>query len=222
MWAFFQKHIIAGVFLFLGPVIAIGSLILHAYALHEMGLPLEVWVAIGLAIFFLGMVGILIKWDQERRQSPPAIVTAPPVSVRAPLIQLVMAPQDVCYAYDDTPGRGYPHKLSIPLKNESGRDIIVCRVRWESSIGDIDATPLAEHQPWTPEAIPGGWLRNLWGGETLEPLHLPQGRVAKIWVGLLGPIDDLELRRRAISKRIGTLIVPITIDGRSETQTIKL
>jgi hypothetical protein len=66
MFAFFQRHIIAGIGLLVGPAIAIGSLILHAVALHEMGLPLEIWVAIGLAIFMLSVIGILIKWDQER------------------------------------------------------------------------------------------------------------------------------------------------------------
>jgi hypothetical protein len=72
----------AGIALLLGPVISIGSLILHAYALHDMGLPIEIWVSIGLLIFFLGVVGVLYKsnhspkeqFDERllRNHSPPA------------------------------------------------------------------------------------------------------------------------------------------------------
>jgi hypothetical protein len=50
---FFRKHIIAGIGLLVGPAIFIGSLVLHGTALHEMGLPVEIWEAIGGGIFFL-------------------------------------------------------------------------------------------------------------------------------------------------------------------------
>jgi hypothetical protein len=78
--SFFQRHLWTGVGLLLGPAIAIGSLILHAYALIELGLPVEIWVAIGLAIFFLSVIGILYNQHQylvvERPfQSPSSIST---------------------------------------------------------------------------------------------------------------------------------------------------
>jgi hypothetical protein len=81
MLSFFQNHVVAGIALLIGPTIAIGALILHAYALREMGLPLEVWDAIGLGIFVLGIIGILIKWDKEHQQflryDAAAIVASP-------------------------------------------------------------------------------------------------------------------------------------------------
>jgi hypothetical protein len=58
---FFQDKVLAGIALFLGPGVFAGSLILHAYALHDMGLPIEIWVAIGLLIFSFGVVGVLYK-----------------------------------------------------------------------------------------------------------------------------------------------------------------
>jgi hypothetical protein len=69
---FFNRHPLAGIGLLLGPTIAIGSLILHAIALKEMGLPVEIWVALGLAIFFLSVIGMLMKWDGDHL--PPITV----------------------------------------------------------------------------------------------------------------------------------------------------
>jgi hypothetical protein len=71
---FFQRHVLTGIGLLVGPVIAIGSLILHTIALREMGLPIEIWVAVGLGIFFLSVVGILMRWEQERGSPVPLAV----------------------------------------------------------------------------------------------------------------------------------------------------
>jgi hypothetical protein len=69
--------------LLIGPLIAIGSLLLHAYAVKDMGVPIEVWVAIGLGIFFLGVIGILMKWEREHKSAiaGPPIATPPPSTV---------------------------------------------------------------------------------------------------------------------------------------------
>jgi multidrug transporter EmrE-like cation transporter len=79
---FFQRHVLPGIGLLLGPAIALGSLILHAHALTEIGLPVEYWVAIGLGIFFLSVVGILIKWEQENLSLPTSV----PTNVVNPLV----------------------------------------------------------------------------------------------------------------------------------------
>ena len=79
---FFRRHLWAGIGLLLGPAIAIGSLVLHAYALVELGLPVSVWVAIGLLIFFLSVIGIVYRQDQLVRQAhrPHAVepLSSPP------------------------------------------------------------------------------------------------------------------------------------------------
>ncbi len=86
--SFFRRHLWAGIGLLLGPAIAIGSLVMHAYALIELGLPVEVWVAIGLTIYFLSGIGILYKQHQyfnagapqtEGTQRIPAVTSTPPV-----------------------------------------------------------------------------------------------------------------------------------------------
>jgi hypothetical protein len=194
-----MRYLYTGVFLLLGPAIAIGGIILHIYSLIEMGISVWTWVAIGLGIFFLSVIGILIKWDQEhhRRQAQSSNAASEAPSGPPSSTEQILAPQDACYTYDDTPGRGYPHKLWIVLSNESGREIIVRPARWEVHIGDIDATPSPEQQPWTPE-IAGGWQRNRWGQQTVGPLHLAQGRAGKIWVGLLGSLDDLAVCRTRV------------------------
>jgi hypothetical protein len=56
----------------------------------------------------------------------------------------------------------------------------------------------------------------------MDPLHVARGRVIQTYVPLPGPLDKIELRRRTISKRLGTLVIPFAIDGESRTQTIRL
>jgi hypothetical protein len=79
---FLRKHIFAGIGLLVGPAIAIGSLVLHAVALAELGLQIEYWVAIGLGIFFLSVVGILMTWDQEHSRLPIRETQSHPSSSR--------------------------------------------------------------------------------------------------------------------------------------------
>ena len=82
----FRGHRWAGPLLLIGPLIAIGSLLLHAYAVKDTGVPIEVWVAIGLGIFFLGVIGILMKWEREHKSAiaGPPIATPPPPSTAGP------------------------------------------------------------------------------------------------------------------------------------------
>jgi hypothetical protein len=128
---FFQDKVAAGIALLLGPVISIGSLILHAYALHDMGLPIEIWVSIGLLIFFLGVVGVLYKSLSEgtiRR----TLVTEPQSSGNAEISAIAtiqdatnLVRQDVFLEVNDNPNITYKRKLRIILRNDSGRTITI-------------------------------------------------------------------------------------------------
>ena len=60
--SFFQRHLLTGVGLLLGPLISIVGIVLHSYALIEMGLPIEI---IGLVIFFLSVVGVLYQQHRD-------------------------------------------------------------------------------------------------------------------------------------------------------------
>jgi hypothetical protein len=130
----------------------------------------------------------------------------------------VLEPQDACYL-DDKDAKGYPHKLKIVLTNESAGNIIVTPAEWRN-IWNFTSPPLNEH-PWQREG-PHGWQNKDWGEETPEPLLVRSGRAIQTWVGLPGPVDTIELRRRIMTKRLGILIVPFTIDGRATSETIRL
>jgi hypothetical protein len=65
LWSFLLAHPLPGIGLVLGPLIAVGSLIMDAMHLIELGLPTPAWAAIGLGVFFLSVVGILFQWYDQ-------------------------------------------------------------------------------------------------------------------------------------------------------------
>jgi hypothetical protein len=184
---------------------------------YEMSLPIEVWVAIGLLIFIIAAGSFLTTRNRGHRQpaqSAQSLVAAVPPP---PSAEQVLVPQDTYYLHDAT-AAGYPHKLKIVLRIESAGDVIVTSAEWQDT-WNLTLPPLNEHL-WQSEG-PRGWQNDDWGGETHEALVRP-GRAIQTWVGLPSPLDEVELRRRIMTKRLGTLIVPLTIDGRTTLETIKL
>jgi hypothetical protein len=128
--------------------------------------------------------------------------------------------QDIYYLPEPT-APGYPHKLKIVVSNGSASGITLKPATWKTSPGDLATPPLSE-RPWQREG-PRGWQRRDWEQtEISEPLYLPSGRAVQTWVGLLAPLDEIKLRRRIVSKRFGTLIVPVTVDGHATSETIRL
>lgn len=128
--------------------------------------------------------------------------------------------QDIYYFPEPT-APGHAHKLKIVLSNGSASGITLNPAVWKTGPGDLATPPLSE-RPWQREG-PRGWQRGDWEPrEISEPFCLPSGRAVQTWVGLLAPLDEIELRRRIVSKRLGTLIVPLTVDGRAMSETIKL
>lgn len=138
---------------------------------------------------------------------------------------LMFAPEDVYYLHDTAPERGYPHKLWIVVRNESRGDLVVSPAAWETSVEDISVRPTPKQHPWTPEGS-GGWKSNSWNwpppDRELAPIHVARGQVIQTYVGLSEPLDGPELRRLIVSKRLGTLIIPFTVNGYSRTESIKL
>jgi hypothetical protein len=129
--------------------------------------------------------------------------------------------QDVYFERNDEPNIVYKRKLRIVLRNESGKDVTVKPAKWETSTGDIAVQPLREH-PWRLEGT-GGWENGSWGPERPgEAVHVAPGRVLQTWVGLLPSADEVEMRRRHETRRLGTLIIPFNMGGRDEAQRIRL
>jgi hypothetical protein len=61
---FLLAHPVPAVLAVLG-VISIGSLVMDAHHVMELGLPVQDWVAIGLLMFFSSIIGILYQWWKE-------------------------------------------------------------------------------------------------------------------------------------------------------------
>jgi hypothetical protein len=92
----------------------------------------------------------------------------------------------------------------------------------------IEASDIAfrrsDYHPWIPEG-PNGWEKRDWmwsRSPDRAAIHLPRDRAIMTWVGLHGPIDEIELCQRIVGKRLGTLIVSLTADGSARSETIKL
>ena len=145
-----------------------------------------------------------------------ASISAPVPSLLS--LEQALVPQDAYYLPDED-AKGYPHKLKIVLTNESAGAIVVTPAEWENTC-NFTLPPLNEH-PWQLEG-PHGWQNKDWGEETHEPLLVRSGRAIQTWVGLPAPLDKVQLRRRIMTKRLGTLIVPLTVDGNAISETIRL
>lgn len=59
LWAFFRRHVLQSAVIVAAAVIAIYGPIADAYQLWTAGLPWQVWMAVGMAIFFAVVVVIL-------------------------------------------------------------------------------------------------------------------------------------------------------------------
>jgi len=68
---------------------------------------------------------------------------------------------------------------------------------------------------------PKGWQSNSWQNERPE-VHAKAGQVLQTWVALHPSADETEIRRRYVAKQLGTLIIPLKIDGQSKEQTLRL
>jgi hypothetical protein len=135
----------------------------------------------------------------------------------------ILVPVDI-YPIHDPNARGYPHKLCIVVKNESGKDLIVNPAKWEKRAASDIAFRRSDYHPWVPEGSDGWEKRNwLWGrSPDREAIHLPRDRAIMTWVGLHGPLDEVDLSQRIVGKRLGTLLVSLTADGAVRSVTIKL
>jgi hypothetical protein len=147
----------------------------------------------------------------------------PSQSAALPDAKQILVPVDI-YPLHDPNAQGYPHKLCIAVKNESGKDLLVDPADWEKRGASDIAFRRSDYHPWIPEG-PNGWERRDWmwsRSPDRATIHLPRDRAIMTWVGLHGPIYEIELRQRIVGKRLGTLIIPFTVDGESRMETIKL
>ena len=73
---FLRRHTLPAVGMGLGALIAVVGLASDTWGILQLGLPLRVWSAAGAALFFICVIAVLYKWDQEHAggrsgNSPP-------------------------------------------------------------------------------------------------------------------------------------------------------
>jgi hypothetical protein len=62
MLRFLRDHPVTSIGLVLGSLLNVGSRVNEAYSFLNAGLPVEIWEAIGAAIFFLSVIVLLYRW----------------------------------------------------------------------------------------------------------------------------------------------------------------
>jgi hypothetical protein len=225
VWEFLRTHPIPGSALFVGPFIFVLGLVIDAHHLIELGFPPQDLEALGAVIFALAVIGVLYKWWSEHYRVPAGspnqfreqgtdIGPPPPGSA-----QQFLVPLDVLAGTSTDPKLVYPHKLRIVLRNDSGKYIIAGSPTWDSQIGDMPARPLSPHK-WQIEG-PRGWMNDDWSGEQTEVPVAP-GKVIRTWTGLQHTVDQGDFRRRHEIKKIGTLVVPLQVEGQRIEQRIRI
>jgi hypothetical protein len=117
----------------------------------------------------------------------------------------ILVPQDVYLEFADSDD--YKRKLRIEVRTESDRDVIVYAARWVSKTGDIPTVPVPAPgtHPWQIEGA----------GRELYEVHSMPGQMLRTWVGLEMSAEKADIRRRTVTRRLGTLVVPLRVDGRS-------
>ncbi len=128
--------------------------------------------------------------------------------------------QDVYLDRRDHTDEIIKRKLRIILRNDGDKDLILKPARWQTNTGDIATTPRKE-QLWEPEGS-GGWENNSWAGERSGSVPMAPGAVLRTYIGLHPSAEDVEVRRRHETRRLGTLVISLEIDGGDEERRIRL
>jgi len=113
----------------------------------------------------------------------------------------------------------YKSKLYIVLRNDSGKDFDMLAATWEP--GDI-GLPLPK-QLWQLEGS-GGWQTRSWQPKEYgEVQNVRPTQVLSTWVPLVPAIQDPEVRRNIVQKRVGTLVIHLKVAGHNlEAQRVRL
>jgi len=118
----------------------------------------------------------------------------------------------------------YKSKLYITVKNDSGKHLHVLTPVWESQSGDLPVRPMARLL-WHNEG-PSGYLTgrpNSWDmAHEVDNIQVRPGQVIRTWIGVQETVPDGDLRRAVVTRRTGTLVIPLKVNGRTVEQRIRL
>jgi hypothetical protein len=169
----------------------------------------------------LGLAALFASANRFRQRNDKASEVAAQAITSPAVVERPLVTQDVRYRHDEGPEIGYQHKLLIVLKNESDKGIIVGPAKWQNAMDFISRRLAIDEQVWSPEGREG-WQMDSWGKETREPFVVPQGRAIQTWIGLPESLNEIDLRRRIVTKRLGTLTVPYKVNGEERLESIRL
>jgi hypothetical protein len=162
----------------------------------------------------------------EAQWSPPIVLEnpsywqlmLPPGSTQDEQARMLV-PLDVFLEInDDKPTIEFKRKLRIVLRNDSNKEVILREPTWKSDTGDIPTRP--HPLKWDRESGQG-WTSKQWGGPGQAEATVKNGQVICTWIGLTSGADFDDVRRRLVTQKLGTLVVPLTVDGQTQVDTIR-
>jgi hypothetical protein len=161
----------------------------------------------------LTICGLLwLAWLVTRREDiPPASgATSTPVSVHGRITA-----QEPWFVRDPAETTTYKSKLVVTL-TVSGETAVRFKLPcWIDCKGDVGLQTPFGCGYWIYPKGQTTWV------DAAEPTVEPTNRF-HVWIGLDQACSDSELKTRSMAKRLGTLRVPIEIEGKSETLEYRL
>jgi hypothetical protein len=131
----------------------------------------------------------------------------------------VLVPLDVYLEVnDDNPNIEFKRKLRIVLRNDSDKEVILREPTWKTGTSDIPTRP--HPLRWDRESGQG-WTSKQWGGPGQAEATAKAGQVICTWIGLTSAADLDDVRRRLVTQKLGTLAVPLILDGQSQVVTMR-
>ena len=112
---------------------------------------------------------------------------------------------------------GFKSKFRVVFTNETGETIQVEEPVWHAASKDVPAKPKQFKTPLQIEDGLKGWEKNRWIEERKTPpypVDIAPGTTFRTWIGLVEHIPPWELQQRHSKLGVGTLEIPIRIQGK--------
>jgi hypothetical protein len=127
--------------------------------------------------------------------------------------------QDLYFERDDHNATiHYKSKLRVVFTNTTGHKIQIEEPIWNGTNIETKEKPKPFKSPIQIERSIGSWKRDQWQPEPVNqpfPVEIAQDTTFRTWIGLHEEKRPFELRTLHSTLAVGTLSIPITIDGRT-------
>jgi hypothetical protein len=116
---------------------------------------------------------------------------------------------------DPKQGRTWPSKIRFVMRNDSKESISLMQSEWVAGWRGI-----ARQQPLgsSYQVEKGAWDVGQWDTENSPPtkrFEVKAGQVFRTWIGIDPGVSNEEVATRQRMKRLGTLVLPMTVNGRN-------